>query len=83
MIVDYFETVAKDVQSKVVQHCTVEIAAYPESLCLDTREHFQPQATLRFQIRHARGLDQPSGPAEERALDAVREALRELGVKSA
>ena len=83
MIADYFGTVAKEIQETAGQHCMVEIVAYPDSLSLDTREHFQPQATLRFQIRHGRGLDQPSGPAEEQALKAIRKTLRELGVKPA
>jgi hypothetical protein len=36
---------------------------------------------LRIRISHDRGLDQPEGPAEEQALRAILESLRELKVR--
>jgi hypothetical protein len=80
-VVGYFESIAHDIQSKVGQQCTVEIIPYADSLVLDTHQHFRPQAMLRIQISHARGLDQPAGPSEEQALQAIRETLDELGIK--
>ena len=82
-VVNYFEAVAQEIQSKVGQHCTVEVIPYTDSLVLDTTRHFRPEATLQIRISHDRGLDQPAGPSEERALDAIRETLHKLEVKEA
>jgi hypothetical protein len=79
-IVEYFESVARKIQSKVGHLCTVEIIPESDSLILDPQHHFRPQAMLRIRISHDRGLDQPGGPAEEQALKAIRETLRELEV---
>jgi hypothetical protein len=81
MVVDYLESVAREVQAAAGQHCTVEVIQSRDSLVLDTQKHFQPQVTLQIRISHDRGLDQPAGPSEEQALQAVREALHELGVR--
>jgi len=80
-VVEYFETVAREVQSKIGQHCTIEVIPDVDSLVLDTHEHLQPEVMLRIRISHDRGLDQPEGPSEEQALNAIREALHELQVK--
>jgi hypothetical protein len=83
MLVDYLKTVAQGIQAKAGQHCEIEIIPSTDSLSLDTHQHFQPQAMLRIRITHNRGLDQPEGPPEEQALKAIRETLRELGVREA
>jgi hypothetical protein len=36
---------------------------------------------LRIRITHGRGLDQPAGAPEERALKEIQEQLHVLGVK--
>ena len=82
-IVHYFETVAQEVQSEVGHQCTVEVIADSDSLTLDPQHHFRPQAMLKMRIGHDRGLDQPKGPAEEQALQAIRERLHELKVREA
>jgi hypothetical protein len=79
-IVDYFEKVAQKIQSQVGQYCTIEVIPCPDSLFLDTHDHFRPQAMLRIRISHDRGLDQPAGPSEEQALKAIQETLRELKI---
>ena len=83
MIVNYFEAVAQEIQSKVGQHCTIEVIPYTDSLVLDTTEHFRPQAMLGIRISHDRGLDQPAGPSEDQALEAIRETLHQLKIKEA
>src|SRR5258708_5364719 len=83
MVVNYFEAVAQEIQSKAGQHCTIEVIPYEDSLVLDTHERFRPQVMLRIRISHARGLDQPEGPSEEQALEAMRETLHRLEVKEA
>ena len=82
-VVDYFESLADEIQLKVGHQCTIEIIADSDSLTLDAQHHFRPQAMLRIQIGHDRGLDQPKGPAEEQALQAIRERLHELKVREA
>ena len=79
IVFGYFEAVAREVQSQVGQGCTVEIIGYPDSLVLDS--HFQPQAMVRIRISHSRGLDQSEGPAEEQALNAIRDKLHALGLR--
>ena len=80
-VVNYFEAAAQEIESKAGQHCTVEVIPCTDSLVLDTTQHFRPQAMLQIRISHARGVDQPEGPSEERALEAVRETLHKLAVK--
>ncbi len=81
LVVSYFESVAREVQSKAGHQTTVEVITDPESLSLDAHEHFRPEAMLRIRISHFRGMDQPHGPSEEQALAAIRETLHELDVK--
>lgn len=83
LVVNYFEKVAQEIQSKAGHKCTVEVIPNADSLALDTREHFQPEAMLLIRISHYRGLDQPEGPSEEQALKALEETLRELEVRRA
>jgi hypothetical protein len=80
-VLDYFESVAREIQLKVGRHCMVEIIPYSDSLTLDSQHHFRPLAMLRIRISHDRGLDQPGGPAEDQALKVLQETLRELEVK--
>jgi hypothetical protein len=68
--VDYFESVAREIESKVGQHCTVGIIPCSDSLILDTQHHFRPEAMFRIRISHDRGIYQPEGPAEEQAIAA-------------
>ena len=83
-VVDYFQTLAKEIQSKFEEHGTkVEVIPYADSLVLDTHQHLQPEVVLRIRITHARGLDQPGGPFEEEAVNTIRELLHQLEVKQA
>ena len=63
------------------ESCTVEIIPFQTTVFLDTRRHFQPQGMLRIRISHRRGLDQPAGPSEERALNQIQEQLHAIGLK--
>ena len=81
--VDYLVSVAREIESKVGQRCTVEIIPCSDLIILDTQHHFRPEAMFRIRISHDRGIDQPAGPAEEQALAAIRETLRELEIREA
>jgi hypothetical protein len=62
-------------------HCSIEVIPFPSTVILDTRRHLQPEDMLRIRITHTRGLDQPAGASEERALKEIQEQLNVLGVK--
>jgi len=82
-VLDYFAKVAQDIQSRIGQHCTVDVITYSGSLVLDTGHDFRPEIMLRIRIAHTRGLDQAEGPPEEQALEAIRQVLHELEVREA
>jgi hypothetical protein len=80
-VAHYFEAVAEEVQSKVGNRCTIEVIQKWDSLIIDTHRNFAPEVRLRIRISHERGLDQAAGPAEEQALNAIRDRLHELDVR--
>ena len=82
-VLDYFAKVAQDIQSRIGQHCTVEVIRYSDSLTIDTGHDFRPEIMLRIRIVQTHGLDQAEGPPEEQALGAIRQVLRELDVREA
>jgi len=63
-------------------HCSIEVIPFFSTVILDTRRHLQPEDILRIRITHTRGLDQPAGASEERALKQIEEQLNVLGVKA-
>ena len=62
--------------------CSIEIIPFHSSLILDTRQNLQPLGMMRLRITHGRGVDQPSGAAEETTLKAVLAELHDLGMTS-
>jgi len=66
------------VLSHTNDHCSIEVIPFPSTVILDTRRHLQPLDTLRIRISHTRGLDQPSGASEERALKETEQMLRDV-----
>lgn len=63
------------------ESCAVEIIPFQETVFLDAKRKFQPQGMLRIRISHGRGLDQPAGPPEERALKQIQQQLDAIGLK--
>jgi hypothetical protein len=61
--------------------CLIEVIPFGSTVILDTGRHLQPEGMLRIRITHGRGLDQPAGAPEERALKEIQEQLHVLGVK--
>ena len=70
--------------TKVSQHatdsCTLEVIPFPSIAIIDTRAHGKVEAMVRIRVSHDRGLDQPGGPAEQRALEEVEKELKNLGI---
>jgi hypothetical protein len=77
-------TALQKVAEMILRHasdsCSIEVIPFGSTVFLDTRKHVQPEAMLRITITHGRGLDQPAGALEERALKEVEENLHVLGV---
>ena len=69
---------------KVSQHandsCSLEVIPFSSTAIIDSRDRGKVEATIRIQISHERGLDQPAGLAEQRALEEVEIELKGLGI---
>jgi hypothetical protein len=62
--------------------CSLEVIPLPSSSVIDARRRMQWLGMLRIRITHGRGLEQPAGPSEERALKELEARLQELGISS-
>ena len=69
-------TIAKAVSDRADGLRLIEVIPFPTTVVLDTQNNLQSQAMLRIRISHSRGLEQPAGPAEERALQEVERELQ-------
>jgi len=59
----------------------IEIIPWNATLVLNVKSHLEPEALVTIRITHSRGLDQPAGSTEERALADVLGNLYSMGVK--
>ena len=59
--------------------CSLEVIPFFSTAIIDTRNHGQVEAMIRIQISHGRGLNQPAGSPEQRALQEVERELKSLG----
>ena len=76
------QKIAKETASQIGDSCAIEVVPFFSTIFLDTKNNLQPQAMLRVVISHWRGLDQPAGATEERALRTVEKRLQNLGLRS-
>ena len=60
--------------------CSLEVIPFPSTAIIDSRNHGQVEAMIRIQISHERGLNQPAGSPEKRALEEVEKELNSLGI---
>ena len=74
------QELAKTVSSHSTGGCSVQVISFGSTEFIDPKDHFQPKAMLQVKITHHRGLDQPAGPAEQRALEEIEKGLQNLGV---
>jgi hypothetical protein len=74
--------VAETVTSKAGDSCSIEVIPLASTVIVDTRRHFQPEGMIRIRITHSRGLGQPVGEPEEKALRAIVTQLNDLGISS-
>jgi hypothetical protein len=74
------QKIAETTAHQTSDSSSVEVITFPSTVFLDTQNHFQEEAVLRVRISHYRGLDQPAGAPEQRALDEIEKQLQSLGV---
>jgi len=78
--IEALQKIAETTAHHASDSCSVEVIAFPSTVHLDTQNHLQEEAILRIRISHYRGLDQPAGAPEQRALDEIETQLQSLGV---
>ena len=76
------QEVVQSILPHTTDFCSLEVIPLPASSVIDARRHMQWLGMLRIRITHARGLEQPAGPSEERALKELEVRLQELGISS-
>lgn len=63
------------------ESAAIEIIPGDGALILNVKSHLDPEALVRIRVTHTRGLGQPAGEAEEKAMAEVLKSLESLGVK--
>ncbi len=74
------QKIAERVSQHASDYCSLEVIPFPSVAIIDTRHQGKVEAIIRIRISHGRGLDQPAGPAEQRALEEVEKELKSLGI---
>ena len=72
--------IAEEVSHHTSGSCVLEVIPFPSRIVFDNRNSDTVEGMIRIRISHRRGLDQPSGLAEERALEEVENQLQGMGV---
>ena len=71
----------REAVSDAAELATIEIIPFEATIVLNVKSQFKPEAVVRIRITHPRGLEQPAGEGEEKALAGVIDRLNSLGVK--
>jgi acetylornithine deacetylase/succinyl-diaminopimelate desuccinylase-like protein len=66
--------------SHLAADSSVEVMPFASTVFLEASKHFHPGGMIRIRISHRRGLDQPAGLPEHRALQEVEKQLQALGI---
>ena len=74
------QKLAERVSKRASDSCSLEVIPFPSVAIIDSRNQGQVEAMIRIQISHERGLNQPAGSAEHRALEEVENQLKSLGI---
>ncbi|MGD1073879.1 MAG: hypothetical protein ABSB15_27520 [Bryobacteraceae bacterium] len=73
------QKLADEASLLISDRCMLEVIPSSSTAILDFRNH-AVEATIRIRIHHYRGLDQPFGPPEQRALEDIVKRLGDLGI---
>lgn len=74
------QKLAESISQHSTDSCSLEVIRFPSTAIIDSRNHGQVEAMIRIQVSHERGLDQPAGSPEQRALQEVERELKSLGI---
>jgi hypothetical protein len=74
------QEIAERASQHATDSCSLEVIPFPSTAIIDSRNRGQVEAMIRIQISHGRGLDQPAGLPEQRALEEVERELESLGI---
>jgi len=74
------QKLAERVSQHASDSCSLEVIPFSSTAIIDSRNHGQVEAMIRIQISHGRGLNQPAGLPEQRALEEVERGLKTLGL---
>ena len=74
------QKLAERVSQHASDSCSLEVIPFSSTAIIDSRNHGQVEAMIRIQISHERGLNQPAGSPEHRALEEVERELKSLGI---
>ena len=73
------QNIAEELSRHATDSCSLEVLEFPATIFFDLRRH-APEALLRIRISHCRGLNEPAGLPEQRALEELEKELKSLGV---
>ena len=73
------QKMAEELSRHATDSCSLEVLEFPATVFFDVRRH-APEALLRIRISHCRGLNEPAGLPEQRALEELEKELKSLGV---
>ena len=71
----------REAAAHAADYSRIEIIPWNATLVLNGKSHLEPEALVTIRITHSRGLDQPAGSGEEKALADVVGSLYSMGVK--
>lgn len=80
LVYDALQELTETVARHTSDHCSIEVIPFGSTIVLDTSRRLEPESMLRIRISHGRGLDQPAGGPEMRALKEIEEQLHKLGI---
>jgi hypothetical protein len=75
------EAACREATAHAADYSSIEIIPWNATLVLNVKSHLEPEALVTIRITHSRGLDQPAGSTEERALADVVGSLHSRGVR--
>jgi hypothetical protein len=73
------QEIAEELSRHATDSCAFEVLEFPATVFFDVRRH-APEALLRIRISHCRGLNEPAGLPEQRALEELEYTLKSLGI---
>ena len=71
---------AQQISRDADESCSLEVIPFSSTAVLAVGGQAKVTARIRIRVSHFRGLDQPAGEPEHRALKEIEKQLKALGV---